>query len=70
MADYFKKSLGIDSGSCKLIPPKDQLSGGDLNFWWSHVSRPFHLMIPIWIRLTILISIKSREIKGQGTRPG
>jgi hypothetical protein len=27
-------------------------------------------MISIWIRLTISVSMKSREIKGRGTRPG
>jgi hypothetical protein len=68
MVEFLKK-LGIDSGRCKLIPPKAQLSGGNLNFWWSDVSRPFHLtffMILIWIRLTISVSIQSREINGRG----
>jgi len=68
MVEFLKK-FGIDSGRYKLIPPKAQLSGGNSNFWWSDVSRPFHLtffMIPIWIRLTISVSRKSREIKGRG----
>jgi len=29
----FLKKFGIDSGGCKLITPKAQLSGGNLNLW-------------------------------------
>ena len=70
---FFLKKLGIDSGRCKLIPPK-KLSSLEVIWVFGGVMSPspftsLFFMISIWIRLTISVSMKSREIKGRGTRP-
>ena len=64
--EFFKKYSVLTQVDVTYYHPKAQLSGGNLKFWWSDVSRPFHLtffMISIWVRLAISVSIKSREIK-------
>jgi len=65
--EFFKTYSALTQVDVTKYPPKAQLSGGNLKFWWSDVSRPFLLtcfMISIWVGLAISVSIKSLEITG------
>jgi hypothetical protein len=68
-------SLDLLKHNSALTPPKIQITSEELSIWgvlvsiyMSDVSMPFHLtffIVPIWIRLTISVSMKSREINGR-----